>query len=337
VSEGKSVTVTPPVQSPYKTFSSATDAPAAFGQSGQQFLIDGAGADLFNGSDAYSSIYDSGSVGTTSTVTTKVTAEQGLTGFAKAGIIVRNDMTGSGTTPEGVTLLTSPSGGIQLEWNDNGGTYIDSVTPPNGTSPGIAPVWLQLQRSGSTYTGYYSFDGSTWLQAGSATVPGQADTQDAGMFVTSHSAGTPGQATFDGFAVSGGATAPPLASVYVAAAAGNTIAGGAKVATCPSCYSGQKVGFVGEGGTVTFNSVTVPTAGTYQVEIGYLDGSGRQADVTVNGGTPQSVQFTSTGSFDNMGFQTVPMQLSAGANTIELSNPSAFAPDFNALIIPASP
>ena len=83
-----------------------------------------------------------------------------MTGFAKAGLIVRNDITGSGSTPEGVTLLASPSGGIQLEWDDNGGTYIDSVTPPNGTNPGIVPVWLQLQRNGSTYTGYYSFDGT---------------------------------------------------------------------------------------------------------------------------------------------------------------------------------
>jgi alpha galactosidase A-like protein/alpha galactosidase C-like protein/alpha-galactosidase-like protein len=336
VSEGKSVTVTPPVQSPYKTFSSATDAPAAFGQSGQQFLIDGAGADLFSGSDAYSSIYQAGTVGDTATITTEITSSA-LAGFGKAGIMVRNDITGSGSSPEGVILLASPSGGIQLEWDSNGGNFIDSVTPPNGTSPGIAPVWLQLQRNGSTYTGYYSFDGTDWLQAGSATVTGQAATQDAGMFLTSHASGSPAQATFNGFAVQSGATPPPLASVYVAAAAGNTVAGGASIASCPSCYSGKKVGFVGEGGTVTYNSVTVPTAGTYQVEVGYLDGSGRQADVTVNGGTPQTVQFTSTGSFDTLGFQTVPMQLNAGTNTVEFSNPAAFAPDFNALIIPASP
>jgi len=337
VSENRTVSVTPPVQSPYQTFSSATDAPAVFGQSGQQFLIDGAGADLFSGHDAYSSIYQAGAVGSTSTVTTEITAEQGMTGFAKAGIIVRNDMTGSGSTPEGVILLASPSGGIQLEWDSGGGNYIDSVTPPNGTNPGIVPVWLQLQRNGSSYTGYYSFDGTDWLSAGTATVPGQAATQDAGMFVTSHASGSPGQATFNGFSVRSGATAPPLATVYVAAAAGNTVAGGATIASCSSCYSGKKVGFVGEGGTVTFNGVTVPTAGTYQVEIGYLDGSGRQADVSVNGGAPQTVQFTSTGSFDTLGFKTVPMQLQAGANTVEFANPRAFAPDFNALIIPASP
>ena len=51
------VTTSPPVQAPYKTFSSATDAPAVFGQSGQQFGISGAGADLYTGTDAYSTIY----------------------------------------------------------------------------------------------------------------------------------------------------------------------------------------------------------------------------------------------------------------------------------------
>ncbi|HEY0535494.1 MAG TPA: hypothetical protein VGD29_28255 [Actinoplanes sp.] len=33
-------------------------------------------------------------------------------------------------------------------------------------------------------------------------MPGQATTQDAGVFITSHTAGTPAQAVFSGFAVS---------------------------------------------------------------------------------------------------------------------------------------
>ena len=111
-----SVTTTSPVQAPYHTYSSATDAPAAFGQSGQQFAIEGAGADLYSGTDAYSSIYQPGAVGSTATVQTEVTAQQNMTGYAKAGIMVRNDITGSGTSPEGVILFESPSGGIQLEW-----------------------------------------------------------------------------------------------------------------------------------------------------------------------------------------------------------------------------
>ena len=103
-----------------------------------------------------------------------------LTGYGKAGIIVRNDMTGSGSSPEGVILFASPSGGVQLEWDSNGGDNITSVTPPNETIPESTPVWLELVRNGSSYTGYYSYDGSDWLTVGSATVPGQSATQDAG-------------------------------------------------------------------------------------------------------------------------------------------------------------
>lgn len=196
-----SVTTATPVQAPYLTYSSATDAPAAYGQLGQQFAIQGAGSDLWTDADAYSTIYSAGSVGDTATIETEVTAQQNMSGYAKAGIIVRNSMTGSGTTPEGVILYESPSGGFQLEWSSNGGNAINSVTPANGTIPEQLPVWLKLVRNGSTYTGYYSTDGTTWNTVGAATLTGQSTTQDAGMFVSSHSTGSPGTVDFNGFSV----------------------------------------------------------------------------------------------------------------------------------------
>jgi hypothetical protein len=333
------VTTSPPVQAPYLTYSSATDAPAVFGQSGQEFGISGAGADLYSDADAYSTIYQHNIVGDTATVTTEVTSQQDMTGFAKAGLIVRNDMTGSGSTPEGVILFESPSGGIQLEWDSDSGLYINSVTPANGTNPELLPVWLKLVRDGTSYTGYYSFDGTSWLTVGSATVPGQAGTQDAGMFLTSHATGSPGQAVFDGFSVAASDAAPPAGTVYPAAASGNTLAGGAVVQSCSTCYGGEKVGYVGEGGTLTFTDVTAATAGTYTVTVIYCDGSatGRQATVSVDGGAAQTLSFTPTGSFTTVGSMTLSLPLTAGANTIEFANPAAYAPDFNEIIVAASP
>ena len=158
------------------------------------------------------------------------------------------------------------------------------------------------------------------------------------MFVTSHAAGSPGQVVFNGFSVASGAATPPLATSYEAESAANTIAGGAAVASCATCSGGSKVGFVGEGGTLTFNGVSVASAGTYQVTIAYLDGSatGRQATISVNGGAPQTVSFTPTGSFSTVGTMTVPLELTAGANTIEFANPSAYAPDFDRIIVPVA-
>jgi hypothetical protein len=331
------VTTSPPVQPPYQTYSSATDAPAVFGQSGQQFGISGAGADLFTGTDAYSTIYAKGAVGSAATIRTEVTSQQNMNGFAKAGIIVRNDMTASGTGPEGVILFESPSGGIQLEWDSGGGTYIDQVTPANETIPESLPVWLELVRNGSSYTGYYSFDGSDWLSVGTATVPGQAATQDAGMFVTSHAAGSPGQAVFNGFTAAAGATAPPLATSYEAEAPANTLTGGAVVQSCPACSGGAKVGYVGNGGTLTFNNVNVASAGTYRVTLVYCSGDPRPAMISANGGTPQTLSFPSTGSFSTTGTMTVPLPLTAGNNMIEIGDPNAYAPDFDRIIVAGSP
>jgi hypothetical protein len=339
VSESLPVTVSPPVQAPYATYSSATDAPAVFAESGSQFGISGAGADLYSDADAYSAIYLKGAVGAMATVETEVTSQQDMTGYAKAGILVRNDMTGSGTSPEGVILFESPSGGIQLEWDSDGGDYIDSVTPPNGTIPESLPVWLELVRDDVSYTGYYSYDGGDWLAVGTATVPGQDATQDAGMFLTSHAAGSSGQAVFDGFSVSGGAAVPPGAVSYEAESAANTLAGGAVAQACSTCSGGEKVGYVGEGGTLTFNGVTAPNAGSYRVTIAYCDGSatGRQATVSVNGGPAQTLSFTPTGSFTTVGTMTVTLPLTAGANTIEFANPAAYAPDFDRIVVADAP
>lgn len=333
------VTASPPVQAPYLTYSSATDAPALFAQSGGQFGISGAGADLWTDNDAYSSVYRHGAVGTSSTIDARIASWHDMSGYAKAGILLRNDMTGSGTTPEGITLFASPSGGIQLEWTSKGSTNIDSVTPANGTIPESLPVHLKLERTGTdTYTGYYSQDGKGWYKVGTATVPGQADLQDAGMFVTSHSAGSPGTVVFDGFGVTPGATPPPPGPTsYEAESPANTIAGGARIADCSACSGGQKVGYVGAGGTLTFNGVTVPASGTYDVAIAYLDAAGRQAAVSVDGAAPTTVQFTPTADWNTVGTVTVPLHLVAGRNTIEFANPSDYAPDFDRILVAAAP
>ena len=195
------LTTVSPVQPPYQTYSSATDATPVYSQVGQQFGIQGAGPDLWTGSDAYSTIYQPGVVGANSTIETEVTGQANMNGYAKAGIIVRNSMTRSGTSPEGVILYESPADGFQIGWDDNGGTVIDNQAPGINALPISLPAWLKLVRDGATYTGYYSTDGATWTLVGSVTAPAQNATQDAGMFVTSHATGQLGTVDFDGFSV----------------------------------------------------------------------------------------------------------------------------------------
>lgn len=132
------------------------------------------------------------------------------------------------------------------------------------------------------------------------------------------------------------------ATTYQAASSANSLAGGATVAGCNSCLGGQKVGYVGNGGTLTFNGVNAPSAGNYEVQIDYLDGTsgtttGRTATISVNGSATQTLTFTPTGSFSNPGAVTVSLPLKSGSNTIEFSNSSAYAPDFEAIAVPNAP
>ena len=194
-----------------------------------------------------------------------------------------------------------------------------------------------MVRSGSSYTGYYSFDGTDWLRVGAATVAGQAVTQDAGMFMTSHAAGSPGQVVFDGFSAASGAATPPLATSHEADSPANTLAGGAVVQSCSTCSGGKKVGYVGEGGTLTLNGVMAPAAVSYKVTLVYYTGNETPAMVSADGGSAQSLSFPSTGSFTTTGTLTVSLPLAAGANTIEIGDPGAYAPDFDRIIVAGSP
>ena len=129
-------------------------------------------------------------------------------------------------------------------------------------------------------------------------------------------------------------------TTYRAASSANTLAGGAVTASCNSCLGGEKVGFVGDGGTLTFNGVDASSAGNYEVQIDYLDGTagttGRSSTLTVNGTNVGTLTDTPTGSFQNPGSTTVSVPLNAGQNTIEFSNSSAYAPDFDAISVPTS-
>jgi hypothetical protein len=118
-------------------------------------------------------------------------------------------------------------------------------------------------------------------------------------------------------------------TVYPAAASANTIGGGAGVASCSGCPGGQKVGYLGGGGYLTYPDIDVPVAGTYLMTLTYIDGdTGRVSIVTVDG---NSFNLPTDGTGDNDWSDTqtvtVPVSLNAGENRIEFSNPSNYSAD----------
>ncbi|WP_084700883.1 NEW3 domain-containing protein [Streptacidiphilus anmyonensis] len=187
-----------PVQAPFRTY---TDNTAVFGQAGDRLAIDGAGADLWGSTDQYGAVYQQGAEHDGSTTVVELTAQAATSDWAKAGLMVRNDITGSAASPGYVILAEAPGKGYVLQWDSDGDGQLDSNSAPSNQGSGTAvyPSWLKLVRNGSVFTGYWSTDGTSWTQVGQATVPGVATTQDVGVFTSSHSDGTSGEADFTGF------------------------------------------------------------------------------------------------------------------------------------------
>ncbi len=123
---------------------------------------------------------------------------------------------------------------------------------------------------------------------------------------------------------------------YEAESSANTLTGGAHTMSCSACSGSEKVGDVGNGGTLQFNNVNVSQAGTYTLMISYIDGdAGRSAQMSVNGGTATTLTFTGTNNsnWNYVQSKTVSITLKAGSNTLKFSNASAWAPDFDRITV----
>jgi len=126
----------------------------------------------------------------------------------------------------------------------------------------------------------------------------------------------------------------PKATTYEAEAA---TLGGTVTAGFSNYASGlSKAGNIGDGpaNTVTFTNVTVPVAGTYQLEIDYATSGQRTLYVTINGAKPRQLALNGS-TFDDPVPTIINVPLKAGSNTIELGNPNAngFAPDLDRIVV----
>ncbi|MCL6736365.1 DUF1349 domain-containing protein, partial [Streptomyces neyagawaensis] len=174
--EGLSIT-TPP-------YAGYANIPAILTQHESDIAITGAGSDVWGGApqhnDQYGAVYQNQSFSSGTTATVKVDQLDNTDPWAKAGIMVRNDMTAAGSSAGYAVIAVTPSNGVTLEYDSNGDGYLDAEKKTTGIK---APVWLRLTRTGNQVSGYYSTNGTTFTQVGSAVnLSGANATQDAGVF-----------------------------------------------------------------------------------------------------------------------------------------------------------
>jgi uncharacterized protein DUF4832/carbohydrate binding protein with CBM6 domain len=129
----------------------------------------------------------------------------------------------------------------------------------------------------------------------------------------------------------GGGSTP---TSYEAEASGNTLSGGAVVASCSGCSGGEKVGYVGNGATLTVNGIASTSGGATPVKIYYASQAARTLQISVNGGPPTSVTVTPTADWQTVSSTSVTLNLNAGSgNTVTIGNPSGWAPDIDRIVV----
>jgi alpha-galactosidase len=139
----------------------------------------------------------------------------------------------------------------------------------------------------------------------------------------------------DQIVISGDGFEPyPGFSVYEAEYATLSGSAASSAGFCGNCSGLAAVGNLGGNpqNTVTFNNVTVPAAGAYQMEIDYMTQGQRSFFVSVNGGPAQELVLNGY-SFGTPTSTVIPVQLTAGANQIEFSNPGNYAPNLDSIIV----
>ena len=123
------------------------------------WTVTGGGAGLGNAADQFN--FASTSYGSDGSITAQVTSLP--TSGSEAGVMFRNDTTAGAAN---VNVVVIANQGVSFQWRSTNGAQMAN-TVIGGIS---APVWLQLNRSGDNYSGYYSADGSNWVLIGTQQI-----------------------------------------------------------------------------------------------------------------------------------------------------------------------
>src|SRR6185436_19811461 len=140
-------------------------APALSGQapySAGTFSVPGAGSDIWDRSDQFRFVYQP--IDGDAEIIARVASLQNTDGWAKAGVMIREDLTGN--APNAVAQVTAGNGMIFQRRDTRGGQSASFMG-----FGGAAPQWIRVVRAGNTLSGYFSANGTTWTLMGNYNVP----------------------------------------------------------------------------------------------------------------------------------------------------------------------
>jgi hypothetical protein len=243
----------------------ATAGTTLFNPDTSLWSIIAGGAGIGGASDQFN--FASTSVTGNATYFAKVTSLSTANAGATAGVMFR-DSSDTATAAFADAVVT-PTGGVMFQWRTANGGTTGSTTVTGIT----APTFVEVVRSGSSFSAFYSSDGVTWNQIGSAETITMSSPALVGLAVSSSNNASTSTATFSN--LSGPTTSTP------AAASSTSVNGNS---TNLSVVGADSLGTTGL--TYTW-SATGPAAVTYS---GNTNGTNAAKNITAN--------FTAAGLYD---------------------------------------
>jgi hypothetical protein len=157
------------------------------------YTVAGGGSDIWNAADQFN--FASQSYSGNGSVVARVTSVTNTDVWAKAGVMFRSSTAANAAYAD---VVVTAGSGVSFQWRSSDGaqcgyTQITGIT---------APLWVKLTRSGNTFTGYYSTNGTNWIQIGGSQTVTMPTNALAGLAVTSHNNSALNTATFTNVLVS---------------------------------------------------------------------------------------------------------------------------------------
>jgi len=162
---------------------------------GGTWSIQGGGGDIWGTADAFHYVWDS--LAGAGSMTVRAASQSTSSAWAKAGVMLRAT-TDPGSPYYGV--FVTPGNGVVVQWRSAQGGSSGQVA-----TTGVAPVFLEVTRSGTTFSALTSTDGVTWTPVpnSSMTLANLSGALLRGMAVTSHNTTQVSTVTFDTVTSSG--------------------------------------------------------------------------------------------------------------------------------------
>ena len=226
----------------------AVGLPGSASASSGIFTVNASGTDIEDTSDQFRYVYQT--LSGDGTLLARVTSIQNTNPWAKGGVMIRESL--AANSSQAMMVLT-PGNGVAFQRRKTTG----GVTFHTGGASVVAPYWVKIVRSGSTFSGYSSPDGVNWSLVGSDTIS-MATNVYFGLALTSHNNAVLCTAKFDSVNASAGSALrieaeSPVLTAPMASAASSGAFGGQFIATS-----------VANAGTGSW-AFSVPAAATYYV------------------------------------------------------------------------